>query len=204
MAKLKLKLAIATVTSLILAGCINQPKPGSPEAVAIVEEKKIETANENLQKRIDGEPAWVQERPKEAGFLYGVGGSLQDDLSTARRSATLKAQIDIAGQINTTVSNLTKGMQDQTTISATGNSDLFEEVNKRVIAEVNIKRASVKETKAIAVGGKVQAWVLVEFPTAEVERELVDQIKKDKEASQLARKSELFKELEKEVEKLRN
>ena len=62
----------------------------------------------------------------------------------------------------------------------------------------------MKETKVIAVGGKVQAWVLVEYPEYEVKREVVDQIKKDKEASQQANKLELFKELEKEVERMRN
>ena len=204
MANLKLITALVTITSLILTGCINQPKPGSPEAAALIEEKKIDKATENLEKRIEGEPKWATERPKKPGFLYGFGESLQDDISTARRSATLKAQVDIAGQIRQSVSNLTKGFQDQSTITATGNSDVYGEVNKRVIAELEIKRASVKETKVIAVGGKVQAWVLVEYPEYEVKREVVDQIKKDKEASQQANKLELFKELEKEVERMRN
>ena len=204
MANLKLITALVTITSLILTGCINQPKPGSPEAAALIEEKKIDKATENLEKRIEGEPKWATERPKKPGFLYGFGESLQDDISTARRSATLKAQVDIAGQIRQRVSNLTKGFQDQSTITATGNSDVYGEVNKRVIAELEIKRASVKETKVIAVGGKVQAWVLVEYPEYEVKREVVDQIKKDKEASQQANKLELFKELEKEVERMRN
>jgi len=64
MANLKLITALVTITSLILTGCVNQPKPGSPEAAALIEEKKIDKATENLEKRIEEEPKWARERPK--------------------------------------------------------------------------------------------------------------------------------------------
>ena len=45
MANLKLITAVVTTTSLILTGCVNQPKPGTPESAALIQEKKLEKTN---------------------------------------------------------------------------------------------------------------------------------------------------------------
>jgi hypothetical protein len=203
MANLKLMAAAITAASIVLTGCVNQPKPGSPESAALIQEKKNERATEALEKRINEAPDWYLEHPKADLAIYGVGDSLHSDLSTARRSATLKARADIAGQLETYIAAQAKSFADGDTLDATGNSDIYDEVVKSTVKEVRISGASIKETKFVAANGKVQAYVLVEFPTGEANQALVNQIKKDATLTQRARRSEAFKELEKEVERMR-
>ena len=204
MANLKLITAVVTTTSLILTGCVNQPKPGTPESAALIQEKKLEKTNEALEERISQIPDWYNKPPKSDYAFYGVGDSLQNDLRTARRSATLSARADIAAQLEVYVTGKASSFADGDTSNATGNSDIFEEVIKSTVREINLNGASIKETKVVASGGKVQAFVLVEFPKGDANQELVKQIKKNAKLTQRARRSEAFKELEKEVERMRN
>jgi len=93
---------------------------------------------------------------------------------------------------------------DGETFETTGNSDIVDQVIKNVVKETRLIGAKVKETKVVAVDGKVQAYVLVEYPIGAANQTLVNEIKKDATLTQRARRSEAFKELEKEVERMRN
>jgi hypothetical protein len=66
-----------------------------------------------------------------------------------------------------------------------------------------LKGAKVKDAAFVAVDGKVQAYVLVEYPTGAAKKTLIEEIQKDKDLTQKARRSEAFRELEKEIDRLR-
>ena len=134
--------------------------------------------------------------------IYGIGDSLHSDLSTARRAATLKAQAAIAEATESFIAAQTKVFFDSQTLEATGNSDMVDQVIKNVVKETQLRGAKIKDSKFVATNGKVQAYVLVEYPIGAANLALVDQIKKDAELTQRARRSEAFKELEKEVERM--
>jgi len=204
MANLKLMATAITAVSLILSGCVNQPKPGTPESAALIQEKKIEKATEALDKRISEAPDWYLTPPTSDLAIYGIGDSLHSDLSTARRAATLKAQAAIAEATESFIAAQTKVFFDSQTFEATGNSDMVDQVIKNVVKETQLRGAKIKDSKFVATNGKVQAYVLVEYPIGAANQALVDQIKKDAELTQRARRSEAFKELEKEVERMRN
>ena len=204
MANLKVMTAVVTATSLILAGCVNQPKPGTPESAALIQEKKKEKATEALDKRISEAPDWYLTPPASDLAIYGIGDSLHSDLSTARRAATLKAQAAIAEATESFIASQTKVFFDGDTFEATGNSDIVDQVIKNVVKETRLRGAKVKDSKFVAVDGKVQAYVLVEYATGSANQALVDEIRKDATLTQRARRSEAFKELEKEVERMRN
>ena len=204
MANLKVMTAVVTATSLILAGCVNQPKPGTPESAALIQEKKKEKATEALDKRISEAPDWYLTPPASDLAIYGIGDSLHSDLSTVRRAATLKAQAAIAEATESFIASQTKVFFDGDTFEATGNSDIVDQVIKNVVKETRLRGAKVKDSKFVAVDGKVQAYVLVEYATGSANQALVDEIRKDATLTQRARRSEAFKELEKEVERMRN
>ena len=204
MANIKLMTATVTAATLILTGCVNQPKPGTPESAALIQEKKIEKATEALDKRISEAPEWYLTPPASDLAIYGIGDSLHSDLSTARRAATLKAQAAIAEATESFIASQTKVFFDGETFEATGNSDMVDQVIKNVVKETQLRGAKIKDSKFVATNGKVQAYVLVEYPIGAANQALVDQIKKDATLTQRARRSEAFKELEKEVERIRN
>lgn len=191
------------LSSLVLTGCANQPKPGTPESAALIQKEKEERMQENNQARLDAMPAWVVNPPVSDLAMYGVGSSTHSDMSTARRAAVVKAQADVAGQLDALLSSMTKVWFDETTFDATGNSDKVEQAIKTVIAETNLRGLKVKETEFLATGSKVTAYALVEYPIGEANRALVQQIQRDAGLAQEARKNDAFKELEAEVERLK-
>ena len=116
----------------------------------------------------------------------------------------MKAQAAIAEATESFIASQTKVFFDGETFEATGNSDLVDQVIKNVVKETQLRGAKLKDSKFVATNGKVQAYVLVEYPIGAANQALVDQIKKDATLTQRARRSEAFKELEKEVERMKN
>ena len=66
-------IVVMLTTTLILSGCVNQPKPGSPESVALIQQKKEEKAQEINQAKIDALPDWAKIPPESDLAIYGVG-----------------------------------------------------------------------------------------------------------------------------------
>jgi len=196
-------IAFSIATSVVLTGCVNQPKPGSPESAALIQQKKEEKVQEANQARIDALPDWAKIPPESDLAIYGVGSSTHSDMSTARRAAVVKAQAQIAENLDSRLSQATKVWFDESTFDATGNSDKVEQAIKTVVAETNLRGLKVKEVEFVATGTKVTAYALIEYPIGEANRALVEQIQKDAALAQEARKNDAFKELEAEVERLK-
>ncbi|MBU24829.1 MAG: hypothetical protein CMD99_02235 [Gammaproteobacteria bacterium] len=198
------KLLILLTTGFILTGCINQPKPGSPESAALIQQKKEEKVQEANQAQIDALPEWAKIPPESDLAIYGVGSSTHSDMSTARRAAIVKAQAQVAENLDSRLSQSTKVWFDESTFDATGNSDKVEQAIKTVVAETTLRGLKIKEIKFAATGSKVTAYTLIEYPIGDANRALVEQIRKDAALAQEARKNDAFKELEAEVERLKN
>ena len=200
------KLITMTATlaaSLLLTACANQPKPGTPESTLIIQEKKEEKAQESNQAKLDAMPDWAKTPPTSDLAIYGIGSSTHSDMSTARRAAIVRAQAEVASQLDARLSQLTKVWFDETTFDATGNSDKVEQAIKTVVAETNLTGLKVKDTDFVATGSKVTAYALVEYPIGDANRALVQKIQKDAALAQEARKNDAFKELEAEVDRLK-
>ena len=190
-------------SSILLTGCMNQPKPGSPESAALLQQKKVEKTQEANQARLDAMPDWAKILPESDLAVYGVGTSTHSDMSTARRAAIVKAQAVIAEAMDARLSQSTKVWFDESTFDATGNSDKVEQAIKTVVAETNLRGLKVKEIEFVATGAKVTAYALVEYPIGDANLSLVKKIQEDAQLVQEARKNDAFKELEAEVERLK-
>ena len=196
-------LVAIVAASTTLTGCLNQPKPGTPESAALIQKEKEEKVQESNQARLDAMPDWVKSPPASDLAIYGIGSSTHSDMSTARRAAIVKAQAEVAGQLDALFSSMTKVWFDESTFDATGNSDKVEQAIKTVVAETNLRGLKVKETEFLATGTKVTAYALIEFPIGDANRAMVEQIQRDAALAQEARKNDAFKELEAEVERLK-
>ena len=196
-------LMLSLAAAIALTGCMNQPKPGSPESAVLIQQKKEEKAQEANQAKIDAMPDWAKVPPESDLAIYGVGQSTHSDMSTARRAAIVRAQAQIAENMDSRLAQSTKVWFDESTFDATGNSDKVDQAIKTVVAETNLRGLKVKEVEFVATGAKVTAYALIEYPIGEANRALVEQIQKDAALAQEARKNDAFKELEAEVERLK-
>ena len=195
--------SISLVAVIVLSGCAYQPKPGSVEATALIQEKIEQKALEANREKIDELPDWATTPPQSDLAIYGVGSSTHSDMSTARRAAIVKAEAEIAEKLDSLLSQSTKVWFDESTYDATGNSDKVSQAIKSVVKETNLRGLTVKEIKFIATGSKVTAFALIEYPIGQANKALVQQIQKDAALSQEARKNEAFKKLEAELERLK-
>ena len=169
-------------------------------------EAKVAVLKAEEENRIASLPKSSVEAPIKKAEVnpYARNSSPFISWSTARRAATMKAQAAIAEATESFIASQTKVFFDGETFEATGNSDIVDQVIKNVVKETRLIGASIKESKFVPVDGKVQAYVLVEYPIGEANQALVNEIKKDATLTQRARRSEAFKELEREVERMRN
>lgn len=195
-------LVVAGVASFCLVGCVNQPKPGTPESALLIQQKIEEKAKEVNQAKIDAMPEWAKVPPESDIALYGVGTSTHSDMSTARRAAVVKAQAEIAESLQTELTQNSKVWFDEATFDITGNSDKVEQAIKLVVS-MTLRGLNVKDVQFVATGSKVTAYALVEHPIGDANRALVEQISKDDALTQEARKNKVFEELEAEIKRLK-
>jgi hypothetical protein len=196
-------LALSLTTTIAMTGCVNLPKPGSPESAVLMQQEEDEKTQEANQAKLDALPEWAKIPPASNLAIYGVGSSTHSDMSTARRAAIVKAQAQIAENLDSSLSQSTKVWFDESTFDVTGNSDKVEQAIKTVVAETNLRGLKIQEIEFVATGSKVTAYALIEYPIGEANRALVEQIQKDAALTQEARKNDAFKELEAEVERLK-
>ena len=196
-------IVLAITGASFLSGCVNQPKPGTPESAYALNQKKIERADEAKQKIIDAEPDWYSKPPADTTeVLYAVTQARHDDSALARIAAFELAKGQMAGKIESYVSTrVTQFFGDK--VVGTGNTVSIDGTTKTVAPEVIIRGLSERESKAVVAEGKVTVYLLTAYPLGEANRLLVEQIQKDEALDLEASKNEAFKELEAEVERLK-
>jgi hypothetical protein len=85
-----------------------------------------------------------------------------------------------------------------------GVSDIASEAIKVVVAEVQTAGARVVESEFISINGKVQGYVLVEYPIGPARKALLNQINANEVVRQEGAKSEAFQKLAAEVERIKS
>lgn len=194
---------LSVIGVTMLFGCMNQPKPGTPEAAYAFKQEKIERSNEAKQKVIDAEPDWYRKPPADtAEMLYVVTQARHDDSALARISALELAKLEMAGKIQTYVSSQVKTFFGDKVVG-TGNTVSIDGVVKTVSPEVTLRGLAEKEYTGVVSEGKVTAYLLTQYPIGEANRLLLEEIRKDKALELEAQKNEAFKELEAEIERLK-
>jgi hypothetical protein len=189
--------------AMTVVGCA-KPKPGSPEAVYIEQQKQEEARSEAVEVTIDQLPDWFMTLPTDANSVYSAGTATSPDLQLAFDKATLNAKRVLADRINSLVSSKMKefvaeiGQGEDTEVVTES-----ERVTTNLITEVNINGYTQSDAQVIQQGSNYRAYILLQYPIGKANRILIDQIKQNRILEARLRASEAFKELEEEIERAR-
>ena len=143
-----IKLAVALVTAMGLAGCGSNPPTNEVEHVAYA---------------IDNAPDWFAE-PNESkdGVLFVTGTAKSTDMALARDKALLHAHSQLADQIHALVSSLTNKQTVETNSKVT--IDNIDQIVKKVVAEANMAGYKVVETELHSEGKYYRFYAMISFP----------------------------------------
>ena len=194
----------ALASLLALQGCMG-PKPGSPEAKALVIQEMQEQKAEAVEDTVSEIPGWCIEPPKSNVATFACGSGLSMNLNIARTRALLDAKRQIAdvfyGDISTKVKEF---------VSSTG-SENNEEVLQKIttatqntIVQAKLIGYSQKETETQAIGTKYRHYILLEYPHGAANNAFMDELRKSEilRTDQAAQRA--LAELEAEINKRQN
>ena len=181
-----IKLAVALVTAMGLAGCGSNPPTNEVEHVAYA---------------IDNAPDWFAE-PNESkdGVLFVTGAAKSTDMALARDKALLHAHSQLADQIHALVSSLTNKQTVETNSEVT--IENIDQIVKKVVAEANMAGYKVVETEVHPEGKYYRFYAMISFP---VEQTLLMNKQHEKKKVTEAAKARLNKQLndlDKEIERV--
>jgi len=181
-----IKLAVALVTAMGLAGCGSNPPTNEVEHVAYA---------------IDNAPDWFAE-PNESkdGVLFVTGTAKSTDMALARDKALLHAHSQLADQIHALVSSLTNKQTVETNSEVS--IDNIDQVVRKVVAEANMTGYKVIETEMHSEGKYYRFYAMISFP---VEQTLLMNKQHEKKKVTEAAKARLNKQLndlDKEIERI--
>ena len=150
-----------------------------------------------------GMPGWFRKPPAaEAERLYQPATATSQDVQVAINRAQAEGRNGLASQLEVKYGSLTRRFVEETGVAADAHLlDDYEQTYKAVVSQVLIG-SHAKEQQVQVDGGVYRAWVLMELPTGEASRRLIEQIKARERLYTTIRATEAFKELNAEVEQL--
>lgn len=194
-------LTAVSVVSLLLTGCLNTPKPGSPESLALLEKERQEQAKEAQRELIDEVPQWFI-TPKQSDFaIYAAGTAKQATLKQASFAAESDARNRLIRALDAYIEGKFDEFFDENTAEALGVDSMIRSTTQTLV-ERRLRGSRISNSHYIATAdGKVQGWVEIELPLGSANQMIIDAIESSEKASQAARRSEAFKELQEQIER---
>ena len=196
---------LMTLASVMaLQGCMG-PKPGSPEAKALVIKEMQEQKAETVENTVSDIPSWCIELPKSNVAIYSCGVGNSSNLNLARSRALLDAKRQLADQIDSEISSLMDDFMN--TIGTESNEQIRQEtqvVTRNVIANAKLSGYVQKETETQNIGTKYQHYILMEYPIGDANTALMSQLKQNEILSTQDAADKALAELEAEINKRKN
>ena len=195
---------LALAAALVLAGCASTPKPGSPEAAAIQEQKKEKQEIKAVEKALSNIPDWFLNPPVAENAIYTAGVATSGDMQFAMDKAVLSAKTALASQLNNRVSARIRDFMNEVGIANdAAMSAEAERVSQNVVTEVNLAGFRRDKSQVFQEGCTYRAYALLYYPMGDANKIVRDQVKKSDRLEARLRASKAFQELEKEIETAR-
>jgi hypothetical protein len=146
-------------------------------------------------------PEWFTTIPRNANYLFAANTATSRDLQLAIDKATTGARTEIGRQLDTRISGLQKGFEEEVGVGSDAQLlQQFASTSKTVVS-TSFSGSRVKYQKHSKDGSIWRAYVLVEYPVGAANEALMQAIKKNDQVYSRVRGTETFKELDAEVEK---
>ncbi len=182
-------------------GNIDSASKPTPFAV----KKAYEHTAKVVQEQVEQVPDWFTKMPNNKEAIYSVGTALSPELQLSKDIAILSAKTILADRINGRLNSVTKSF-----MTKVGSSDLDASVineistaTKNIVADVDVAGYSVKESKIVSNGMQYRVYVLLEYSDEEAQKILLNRLKKDKMLMSKIKANEAFKELDADVNKVK-
>ena len=182
-------------------GTIDTAKKPTPFAV----KKAYEHTAKVVEEQVEQVPDWYTKMPDNKDAIYSVGTALSPELQLSKDIAILSAKTILADRINGRLNSVTKSF-----MTKVGSSDLDASVineistaTKNIVADVDVAGYKVKEAKVVSNGMQYRVYVLLEYSDEEAQKILLNRLKKDKMLMSKIKANEAFKELDADVNKVK-
>ncbi|HSQ75334.1 MAG TPA: hypothetical protein VLT13_07240 [Bacteroidota bacterium] len=170
------------VLLLLIAGC-----GGSPETLQATKTGDI--------------PDWYPNAPQEALYVRAANTAVSQDLQVAVDKASTGARAELGRILDTKVNALQKRFEEET--GTAEDATLLQQFTQatKLVVSTNMNGSKMKDQRTVRDGNNWRAYVLMELPIGAANAQLMDEIKKNKELYTRFRASEVYKELDTEVQK---
>jgi len=170
------------VLVMLLAGCA-----GSPETMQATKTGEI--------------PDWYPNAPQEALFARAANTAVSQDLQVAVDKASTGARAELGRLLETKVNALQKRFEEET--NAGQEATLLQQFTQatKLVVSTTMNGSRMKDQRTVKDGTNWRAYVLMELPMGAANQTLLDEIKKNKDLYTRFRASEVYKELDSEVQK---
>jgi|TARA_B100001059_G_scaffold228011_1_gene258544 hypothetical protein len=182
-------------------GTIDTAKKPTPFAV----KKAYEHTAKVVEEQVEQVPDWYTKMPDNKDAIYSVGTALSPELQLSKDIAILSAKTILADRINGRLNSVTKSF-----MTKVGSSDLDASVineistaTKNIVADVDVAGYKVKESKIVSNGMQYRVYVLLEYSDEEAQKILLNRLKKDKMLMSKIKANQAFKELDADVNKVK-
>jgi len=148
-------------------------------------------------------PAWFDNPPKDPNFMFATATGLSKDLQLAINKAKAEARAELAAQVETQVMSLFKKFNEE--VGNPQEPEFLQMVTdvKKLVVDQTLYGSRIAKQHTAKEGDAWRACVLMEVSFNDMKMAMMDQIKKQEALYTRWRASQAFKELEEEVEKLR-
>tara|TARA_B100000900_G_scaffold388269_1_gene380160 strand:- start:688 stop:1344 length:657 start_codon:yes stop_codon:yes gene_type:complete len=182
-------------------GTIDTAKKPTPFAI----KKAYEHTAKVVEEQVEQVPDWYTKMPDNKDAIYSVGTALSPELQLSKDIAILSAKTILADRINGRLNSVTKSF-----MTKVGSSDLDASVineistaTKNIVADVDVAGYKVKESKIVSNGMQYRVYVLLEYSDEEAQKILLNRLKKDKMLMSKIKANQAFKELDADVNKVK-
>ena len=160
-----------------------------------------QSANE---KTIQNTPDWFLSPPRDPNFIFSVSTATSRDMQMAIEKAKINSRGELAEGMKTHAQTLTKRFNDE--VAEGSDSEWLDTMNRTIkgVADETLVGVSVEKHHIATESGIYRAWVLLSLPIGDANRQLKAKIQENESLYARFRSTEGFKELEKEIDALRD
>jgi len=156
-------------------------------------------SKQSLQKVDTGDiPPWYLNPPVDPAFVYATSSATSQDMQMAINKAEQDCRAEIAREVESKVSALTKKFDEETGGKDAQLLTSFTSASKTV-ASTSLSGAKTKQRDVKKDGDMFRAYVLMEYNVAQ---SMVSQLKKEEQLYTRFRATQTYKELEDEANKV--
>ncbi len=149
---------------------------------------------------IKGLPGWYLKPPTDKNFLYAPATAVSRDVQVAINKAEAEGRAGLAQQLEVKYGALTKRFVEEVGREGSQLLDQYTQAYKAVVSQT-LYGTRAKQQALRTEGDVYRATVLMELPVGEASKRLLEQLRQQEQLYTRFRASEVFKELDAEVQR---